>query len=137
MAHEVVAAVLRRGPRVLLCRRSPGRAWFPGVWDLPGGHVEPGESPARALVRELAEEIGVRVPPPTAGPWTRVVDPGFDLSVWLVDSWRGEPAILDRAEHDRLRWCSAADLDGLEVADERLRAVLRRAIDAVSAPPAR
>jgi hypothetical protein len=42
-AHEIVAAVLVRDGRVLLCHRSPGREWFPNVWDLPGGHVEADE----------------------------------------------------------------------------------------------
>ncbi len=39
--------------------RSPERRWFPDVWDLPGGHVEPGEDERTALRRELREEVGV------------------------------------------------------------------------------
>jgi NUDIX domain len=37
--HRVVAVILRRGNQLLLCHRSPGRRWFPDVWDFPGGHV--------------------------------------------------------------------------------------------------
>ena len=46
-------------PQLLLGRRAGGRAFYPGVWDVPGGHCEPGEPPEQALVRELREELGV------------------------------------------------------------------------------
>jgi 8-oxo-dGTP pyrophosphatase MutT (NUDIX family) len=55
--HHVVAVILRRGDQLLLCHRSPGRRWFPDVWDFPGGHVELGERPEDALRREVAEEL--------------------------------------------------------------------------------
>lgn len=56
----VVRAVVVRAGRVLLVRRS---AWdtLPGTWELPGGKVDPGESPAVGLGRELREETGLRV----------------------------------------------------------------------------
>ena len=41
----LVAALLVRDGRMLLCHRSAGRRWYPDVWDFPGGHVEGGESP--------------------------------------------------------------------------------------------
>ncbi len=53
----VVAAVVVRDGRVLLTRRSAG-THLEGYWELPGGKVEPGESPPAALERELAEELG-------------------------------------------------------------------------------
>ncbi|GID92165.1 NUDIX hydrolase [Amorphoplanes digitatis] len=56
---RIVTALLRDGNRVLLCHRSPQRRWYPDVWDLPGGHVEPGEPPGAALARELREELVV------------------------------------------------------------------------------
>ncbi|WP_440071557.1 NUDIX domain-containing protein [Streptosporangium sp. OZ121] len=54
---RIVTAVLRDGDRVLLCRRSAGRRWYPDVRDLPGGHVEEGEGPKGSRVRELREEL--------------------------------------------------------------------------------
>ena len=62
---RIVAAFLRDGNRVLLCHRSARRRWYPDVWDLPGGHVESGELPGRALVRELREELGITVAEPS------------------------------------------------------------------------
>lgn len=55
MRHRVVCAALVRDGRVLLGHRSPGRRSYPDVWDLPGGHVDGGETPAAALVREHDE----------------------------------------------------------------------------------
>lgn len=56
---HVVAAVMRDAlGRILLARRTEGRD-LAGLWEFPGGKVEPGEAPEAALVRELAEELGV------------------------------------------------------------------------------
>ncbi|RZA12477.1 MAG: NUDIX domain-containing protein, partial [Lysobacteraceae bacterium] len=56
---QVVAGVLRDAQgRVLLARRPEGRD-LAGLWEFPGGKVEPGETPANALARELREELGI------------------------------------------------------------------------------
>jgi mutator protein MutT len=59
---EVVAAVVWRDGRVLLTQRPPGGP-LGGLWEFPGGKIEPGETPEQALVREIEEEIGVRATP--------------------------------------------------------------------------
>jgi 8-oxo-dGTP diphosphatase len=56
---QVVAAIIEREGRVLICRRMPRQA-HPLKWEFPGGKVEPGETPAEALARELEEELDVR-----------------------------------------------------------------------------
>jgi 8-oxo-dGTP diphosphatase len=61
MAEAIVAGAMIKDGRVLLCHRSPHRRWYPDVWDLPGGHVELGETPTEALKRELLEELSVSV----------------------------------------------------------------------------
>ncbi|MEZ4236764.1 MAG: (deoxy)nucleoside triphosphate pyrophosphohydrolase [Myxococcota bacterium] len=57
-AVRVVAATWLRDGRVLAAQRAPGQS-HAGLWELPGGKVEPGESDEEALVRELQEELGV------------------------------------------------------------------------------
>lgn len=57
---RVVAAVIRRGSRVLVTRRRDD-AERGGLWEFPGGKVEPGESEPAALTREIAEELGCGV----------------------------------------------------------------------------
>jgi lipoyl(octanoyl) transferase len=56
VALTTVAVVVRRGPEALCLRRSPDRG---GFWQIVTGRIEPGETPARAAVRELAEETGL------------------------------------------------------------------------------
>ena len=55
---QVVAAIIERRGRILICRRKPGQS-HPLKWEFPGGKVEPGETPEQALARELEEELGI------------------------------------------------------------------------------
>jgi 8-oxo-dGTP diphosphatase len=56
---QVVAAILERDGQVLICRRRPDQP-HPLKWEFPGGKVEPGETAAQALARELSEELDIR-----------------------------------------------------------------------------
>lgn len=130
--HHVVAAILRRGEEVLLCHRSPGRRWYPDVWDFPGGHVLPGERPEDALRREVAEELGAELEGVDGGPVLRRADPrsGLDLTVWVSTRWRGSVTNLQPEEHDAIGWFGAGQLDGLGFADPCYLSLLRRLLSA-------
>lgn len=101
----VGAAVLRDG-RVLASRRTePPR--LAGLWEFPGGKVEPGESDAQALVRELREELAVEV---EVGPRLGAdlpIGTSAVLRVYLCRLVRGEPVLVD---HDAHRWLAADEL---------------------------
>jgi 8-oxo-dGTP diphosphatase len=109
----VAAAMIRPGGRILLQRRAPGRA-MAGLWEFPGGKVEPGESPEAALARELAEELGVRVAEPALAPACFASAPNGDrhmlLLLYLCRTWEGEPRALDAAA---LQWVTLADMRAL------------------------
>ncbi|MDO5663125.1 MAG: NUDIX domain-containing protein, partial [Brachybacterium sp.] len=102
--------------RVLLGLRNPERASFPNVWDVPGGHVEPGESPREALRRELREELGIEAV--LEHPWHRLVDEelGIELALWCIRAWSGELSNRAPEEHRQLAWCTADDLRSLRLA---------------------
>lgn len=120
---RVVAAVAERGGRFLVCRR-PAHKRHGGLWEFPGGKLEPGESPQAAARRELAEELGVEVLS-CGGRLFVVEDPGSDFVIeFHAVAFRGEPACL---EHSELAWASVPALLALELApsDRRFSLFLR------------
>ena len=101
---------------------------YPGVWDLPGGHLDEAETPPAALARELGEELGIEATVPTAA-W-RVVDGDGDyrLHLFLVRRWSGEVVNAEPMEHDDLAWFGAADLQALELAHDSYRDLIQDAL---------
>jgi 8-oxo-dGTP diphosphatase len=130
--HEVVAGLLLRQGRTLLCRRAADRAWYPGVWDLAGGHVDAGESPTAALVRELTEELGIMVAEPVGPELVRITTSEFDMQVWMVDRWTGDVVNAAPDEHAEVRWFTADELAGLDLAHASYLALLTSALATVA-----
>ena len=84
--HVVAVAVVVRDGRVLLAHRHPRRDWYPDCWDLVGGHLDRGEGPRAAMVRECREEIGIEVE--AAGPLPMPsTDPAVEVHGFLVTAW--------------------------------------------------
>jgi 8-oxo-dGTP diphosphatase len=129
--HEVVVGALVRQGRVLLVHRSPNRRAYPGVWDLPGGHIETGESELGALTREMHEELGVEIATGSVSPLCRLnAGRGTEsvlLTAWLVGDWQGTPTNVAPDEHDEIRWFWPAELPAM--AHELVGTVL---VDAMS-----
>ncbi|MCZ8136875.1 MAG: (deoxy)nucleoside triphosphate pyrophosphohydrolase [Porphyrobacter sp.] len=97
----VVAGALQRADgRWLMHQRPPGKH-HAGLWEFPGGKVEPDEIPSQSLTRELHEELGIRCDPATMAPAgfaeTRVPEAGRQIVILLytVTGWSGEPAALE------------------------------------------
>jgi 8-oxo-dGTP diphosphatase len=125
---RIVVAFLRDAHRVLLCHRSAQRRCYPDVWDLPGGHVEPGELPAVALARELREELGISIAAPTAPPMQEIHTDAFDMQVWLIETWTGSPANVAPDEHDAIAWFEKNELEDLRLAHDSYLEMFTKAL---------
>ena len=108
----VAAGVLEREGKILAARRKRG-SHFEGHWEFPGGKLEPDESPEDCLVRELAEEIGVRVRPRgiLEVVFHRYPEKSVLLLFYRCDLLEGEPLPL---ECDEVRWVALEDLPSLD-----------------------
>jgi 8-oxo-dGTP diphosphatase len=116
----VVAGAVYDEGRLLAARRS-APAELAGRWELPGGKLEPGESPEQALVRELREELGIETEAVDRVPGEWPLRAGYVLQVWTVRLLSGEPRPLQ--DHDALRWLAPDELDAVDWLDQDVPAV--------------
>lgn len=107
---SVVCAVIERGGRFLLAERPPGKK-LAGLWEFPGGKIEPGETPEAALHRELEEELGCQVQVDRAGPpFVYEYDWGaISLHPFLCRLTQHSPEPAPH-EHTRLTWATWPEL---------------------------
>lgn len=125
-----VHVLLERDGRVLLMRRA-GTGFFDGLYSLPGGHVEEGESLAATAVREMREELGIELAGAgltTLGVVHRRSDTNrIDFFLRAAD-WSGEPVIAEPDKCDALVWCARDALP------EAIVPYIRDALQAGSGP---
>lgn len=117
--HRIVAAMLVADRQVLLCHRSATKQWCPGVWDLPGGHVEAGEAPGAALARELREELRIDVVAPEEVGCARLLTDQLEMQVWRIIEWTGSPRNAAPEEHDEIAWFSLSAARAVDLAHDR------------------
>jgi 8-oxo-dGTP diphosphatase len=109
----VVGAAIVRDGRVLAARRT-APASAAGRWEFPGGKVEPGETEADSLVREIEEELGVRIAVARWLEGAEEIGERYLLKVGVATIEAGEPA---PTEHDQIRWLAAAELGDVDWLD--------------------
>jgi 8-oxo-dGTP diphosphatase len=111
----VAAALVDADGRVLMAQRPEGKA-LAGLWEFPGGKVEPGERPEETLIRELAEELGITVKEPCLAPLTFASHayPDFHLlmPLYICRRWEGLP---QSREAQALRWVRPGGLRDLRM----------------------
>ena len=113
----VAVALIGRDGRVLLQRRRL-ESEHGGLWEFPGGKIEPGETPAAALVREIEEELGLTLVAANLEPMTFAADveppapPRRPVAILLYAcrTWHGEPECL---EGEEIAWFAPEGLAGL------------------------
>ena len=111
----VAAALIDSDGRLLVQQRPEGKA-MAGLWEFPGGKVEPDELPETALIRELREELGIDVEKACLAPACFASEPLGDqhmiLLVYICRKWRGIPQAI---EAPAIKWVRPIELHGLEM----------------------
>jgi 8-oxo-dGTP diphosphatase len=106
----VACGLIDADGRVLIAQRPPTKA-MAGLWEFPGGKIEPRERPEEALIRELREELGIAVQEPCLAPFSFASHayPEFHLlmPLYVCRRWEGTPTAL---EHTALKWVRPRDL---------------------------
>ncbi|WP_407521561.1 (deoxy)nucleoside triphosphate pyrophosphohydrolase [Methylobacterium oryzisoli] len=106
----VAVALVDADGRVLLAQRPPGKT-LAGLWEFPGGKIEPGERPEETLIRELAEELGIAVKEACLAPLTFASHAyeSFHLlmPLYICRRWEG---FVQAREGQALKWVRPRDL---------------------------
>ena len=123
----VAVALIDPDGRVLIAKRPEGKK-LAGLWEFPGGKVEPGERPEQALIRELKEELDIDVKESCLAPFV-FASHAYDsfhllMPLYLCRRWEG---VVAAREHDALAWVKPNKLSDYPMppADEPLVAWLR------------
>ena len=123
----VAVALVDPDGRVLLARRPPGKA-LAGLWEFPGGKVDPGERPEAALIRELREELGIETDEACLAPFT-FASHAYEtfhllMPLYVCRVWKGTIVAREGQELAWVRPVKMADYP-MPPADKPLVAMLR------------
>ena len=108
---EVVAAIIQREGAYFATQRGYGE--FEGMWEFPGGKIEPGESSENALKREIQEELGVDIVIEDLICTTEYDYPSFHLTMHCY-LCRVEAGEIELREHKSARWLRPEELGSVE-----------------------
>lgn len=109
-SREIVVGIIRSEKGAIFITQRGERSHLAGLWEFPGGKIEPNETPEQALSRELAEEVDIRV---RSASFLKTIyhqysDREIILHVYLVEDWDGQPF---GKEGQHSRWVPQSQLN--------------------------
>jgi 8-oxo-dGTP diphosphatase len=106
---KVVCGIIFNEEKILICRRKPTKS-FGGYWEFPGGKIEKGESEELSLIRELKEELGIKVENITYFK-SNIHDHGSFIIELIAYKCRFIKTAFKLADHDLTEWINIQELD--------------------------
>lgn len=108
---EVVAAIIHDNGKILATQRGYGE--FKDGWEFPGGKMQPGETAEEAIIREIEEELRVRIAPEKLLITVECDYPNFHLTMhcFLSSITQGE---IELVEHEAMKWLTRDELDTVD-----------------------
>ena len=120
---DVVAAVIFKADKILLCQRKSGKHQA-GLWEFPGGKIEKGETHQKALIREIKEELQIKI-----SPQSFIIKITHEYSHAAINLWvykavfiNGEITLLD---HEQTKWISPSELNSFQLAPADIPVITR------------
>lgn len=116
----VVVGFIVRDTKIFIARRSATKQFSPNRFELLGGHIDKGETPEQALVREIREELGidVRVGRPV-GAFIYQDNEGYKMEVgYLCYPLDAKEPTINSQDHSEAKWISYEQIDQFEKEDE-------------------
>lgn len=111
---KVVCGIICKGDKIFICRRKPEKS-MGGYWEFPGGKIEAGESFEESLIRELDEELGMKVVP--LNHFTTVI---HTYDTFIIELIALKCRLVEKptklTDHDAADWVSAKDLKNIQFA---------------------
>ena len=116
-----VGSLIVKEDKFLFGKRAATKSWYPGVWDIIGGHAMPDESPFETLLRELDEELGI-VPTnyeliATVDVFEKELSLAVEYYIYIVNTWSGTP-VNRGGEHSEINWFTRDEMNKIQLASE-------------------
>jgi mutator protein MutT len=125
--RNTCGGILIKDHKILLGKRRSDRL-YPDIWDIFGGHIEIGETNEETLIRELEEEIGIKVKDIEYLKSYQDKDPTYGIDyihhIYIVNSWDGTPENKNPREHDSIKWFLKSNLKELPMHGEVKRIIM-------------
>lgn len=116
--------ILKKDNKILLSRRF-NTNWADGMYSLPAGHIDEGETPLETIIREAKEEVDVLISPLN----TRIVHIHFQRDVYVdfyfeTTEWTGKIIINEPDKCDKIIWVKVDEIENYQIAEKVIKVLL-------------
>ncbi len=108
---KVVAGIIKKDDKIMICQRSSKEKYYPLHWEFPGGKAEENETDEQALARELKEELNISVDVGDYFITSIIKDKNFEISFYFINNYLGN---IELQVHNDMKWINVSQLQEYE-----------------------